>query len=94
MLPQTRSSFALEKVIVKFPLRLVVACCFFASVVSAQETAIRAGKLIDPDSGTVLSDQIILIHESKIEKIGKGLAIPSNAVVVDLGKMTVLPGSD
>ena len=76
----------------KFPLRLIVACCFFASVVSAQETAIRAGKLIDPDSGTVLSDQIILIHESKIEKIGKGLAIPSNAVVVDLGKMTVLPG--
>jgi imidazolonepropionase-like amidohydrolase len=77
---------------VKFPLRLIVACCFLASVVCAQETAIRAGKLIDPDSGTVLSDQIILIHDSKIEKIGKGLAIPSNAVVVDLGKMTVLPG--
>ena len=54
--------------------------------------AIRAGRLVDPDSGTVLSDQIILIHDSKIEKIGKGLAIPSNAVVVDLSKMTVLPG--
>jgi len=54
--------------------------------------AIRAGKLIDPDSGTVLSEQIILIRDSKIEKVGKGLAIPSNAVVVDLSKMTVLPG--
>jgi imidazolonepropionase-like amidohydrolase len=77
---------------VNLPLAVVVACCAFAAVAPAQESAIRAGKLIDPDSGTVLSDQIILIHDSKIEKIGKGLAIPSNAVVVDLGKMTVLPG--
>ncbi len=76
----------------KLPLVLVVAGCFFAAVASAQETAIRAGKLIDPDSGTVLSDQIILIHDSKIEKVGKGLAIPPNAEVVDLSKMTVLPG--
>ena len=77
---------------VKFPLGLIAACCFLASVAPAQETAIRAGRLIDPDSGTVFSDQIILIHDSKIEKIGKGLAIPSNAVVVDRSKMTVLPG--
>jgi imidazolonepropionase-like amidohydrolase len=77
---------------VKFPLGPIAACCFLAAVVSAQETAIRAGKLINPDSGTVLSDQIILIHDSKIEKVGKGLAIPPNAVVVDLSKMTVLPG--
>ena len=76
----------------KFPLNLIAACCFLASVAPAQEIAIRAGKLIDPDSGAVFSDQIILIHDSKIEKIGKGLAIPSNAVVVDLSKMTVLPG--
>jgi len=77
---------------VKLPLAVVVACCAFAAVAPAQETAIRAGKLVDPDSGTVLSDQIILIHDSKIEKVGKVLAIPPNAVVVDLSKMTVLPG--
>ena len=76
----------------KFPLGLIVASCVFAAVTSAQETAIRAGRVIDPDSGTVLSDQIILVHDSKIEKVGKGLAIPPNAVVVDLSKMTVLPG--
>ena len=76
----------------KLPLAVVVACCAFAAVAPAQETAIRAGKLVDPDSGTVLSDQIILIHDSKIEKVGKVLAIPPNAVVVDLSKMTVLPG--
>ncbi len=76
----------------KFPLGLIVASCVFAAVTSAQETAIRAGRVIDPDSGTVLSDQIILVHDSKIEKVGKGLAIPPNAVVVDLSTMTVLPG--
>jgi len=81
-----------EKVIVKFPLAIVVACCAFAAGALAQDTAIRAGKLIDPDSGTVLSDQIILIHDSKIERVDKVLAIPPNAVVVDLSKMTVLPG--
>lgn len=58
----------------------------------AQITAIRAGKLVDPDSGTVLSDQTILIRDNKIEKVGKGLEIPANAKIVDLSKMTVLPG--
>jgi imidazolonepropionase-like amidohydrolase len=77
---------------VKRALVFITACCVFAALAHAQETAIRAGRLVDPDSGTVLSDQIILIDDSKIEKIGKGLAIPANAVVIDLSGMTVLPG--
>ncbi len=76
----------------KRALFVATACCIFAGLAPAQEIAIRAGKLIDPDSGTVLSDQIILIHDSKIENVGKGLAIPANAMVVDLSSMTVLPG--
>jgi imidazolonepropionase-like amidohydrolase len=59
---------------------------------SAQVTAIRAGKLIDPDSATVLSDQVILIRDNKIEKVGKGIEIPFNAAIIDLSNMTVLPG--
>ena len=31
-------------------------CCALLIPVTAQTTAIRAGKLIDPDSGTVLTD--------------------------------------
>ena len=58
----------------------------------AQVTAIRAGHLVDPDSGTVLADQIILIRDSKIERVGKGIDVPANAAIVDLSKMTVLPG--
>ena len=71
---------------------LYVAGCILCSVASAQVTAIRAGKLIYPDSGTVLTDQVILIRNNKIEKVGKGIEIPAGAAIVDLSKMTVLPG--
>ena len=69
-----------------------MAGCVLTAAASAQITAIRAGKLIDPDSGTVLTDQIILIRDSRIEKVGKALDIPAGATVIDLTKMTVLPG--
>lgn len=55
-------------------------------------TAIRAGKLIDVDAGRVLSNQVILIRDGKIESIGGNLAIPAGATTIDLSKMTVLPG--
>jgi imidazolonepropionase-like amidohydrolase len=59
---------------------------------SGQVTAIRAGKLVDPDTGTVLSDQVILIRDARIEKVGKNIEIPANSAIIDLSKMTVLPG--
>jgi imidazolonepropionase-like amidohydrolase len=71
---------------------LLAAICTLTTLASAQITVIRAGRLIDPDSGTVLTDQVILISNSKIEKVGKGIDVPANGTVVDLSKMTVLPG--
>ncbi len=47
---------------------------------------------MDPQAGTVLTDQVILIRDNKIEQVGKGLAIPADAKVIDLSQMTVLPG--
>lgn len=73
-------------------LKLVAACCLLVATVAAQVTAIRASRLVDPDSGTVLTDQVILIRNNKIEKVGKGIEIPANAAVIDLSRMTVLPG--
>ena len=71
-------------------------CALFALLlvtqVLAQTTAIKAGRLVDPDASTVLTDQIILIQDNKIQAVGKGLAIPTGANVIDLSKMTVLPG--
>jgi imidazolonepropionase-like amidohydrolase len=61
-------------------------------VAAAQVTAIKAGRLIDPDRGAVLTNQVILIRANKVEAVGQGLAIPEGANVIDLSKMTVLPG--
>jgi imidazolonepropionase-like amidohydrolase len=58
----------------------------------AQLTAIRAGHVIDPDSGTVLSDQLILIRDNKIASVSKYSALPAGAKLIDLSQMTVLPG--
>ncbi|MGC2096081.1 MAG: amidohydrolase family protein, partial [Candidatus Sulfotelmatobacter sp.] len=68
------------------------ACCVLLVPAVAQVTAIRAGKLIDPDSGTVLTGQTILIRDDKVEAVGSNVTIPSNAKIIDLSKMTVLPG--
>lgn len=59
---------------------------------AAQVTAIRAGRVVDPDAGTVSANQIILIERGKFTAIGPGLAIPQGAEVIDLSDQTVLPG--
>lgn len=53
---------------------------------------IRAGKLVDVDTARVLGNQLILVREGKIEAVGEHLTIPAGATVIDLSKMTVLPG--
>ena len=70
---------------------VVVALVLSASAV-AQVTVVRAGRLIDPDSGTVLSNQVILIKDGRIQAVGRELALPANATVIDLSDKTVLPG--
>src|SRR5467141_1874124 len=63
-----------------------------SSLAVAQVTVVRAGRLIDPDSGTVLTNQIILIKDGKIQAVGGALALPADANVIDLSTKTVLPG--
>jgi imidazolonepropionase-like amidohydrolase len=66
-------------------LTLAVSAC-------AQVTVIKAGRLVDPDSGTVLTDQKILIVGNKIAAVGRELHIPADAKWIDLSDKTVLPG--
>lgn len=58
----------------------------------AQVTAIKAGKLIDPETGATAVNQVILVEGKKITAVGAGLQIPAGASVVDLSNATVLPG--
>ena len=71
---------------------LVVSVAFISVFACAQVTAVRAGRLIDPDSGTVLSNQIVLVQGNRIQAVGPGLTIPAGAQVIDLSGRTVLPG--
>ena len=61
-----------------------------ASGAQAEVSAVRCGKLFDPQSGTTRSDVTIVIDGEKIVSVGA--AAPAGAPVVDLAKRTCLPG--
>ena len=69
---------------------LVLAFCTVSAF--AQVTAIKAGKLVVPETGTTLNNQIILVEGSRIKAVGGDVQIPAGAKVIDLSKSTVLPG--
>ena len=55
-------------------------------------TAVRAGRLVDPESGTAAANQVILVEGDRITNVGANLPIPQGAEVIDLSSLTVLPG--
>lgn len=63
-----------------------------AQTPSAAVTVIKAGRIIDPETGTATTNQVILVEGEKIKAVGANLAIPPGATVIDLSKLTVLPG--
>ncbi len=54
--------------------------------------AVRAGRLIDPETGAVATNQIIVVEGERITAVGSNVAIPAGIEVIDLSKLTVLPG--
>ena len=63
-----------------------------ANTATAQVTIIKAGKLVLTDEGSVAQDQLILVRENRIQAVGKDIPIPAGATLIDLSRMTVLPG--
>jgi imidazolonepropionase-like amidohydrolase len=74
------------------PLFLISLVLLIARGAFGQTTAIRAGSLIDPASGTILNSQIILVKDGKITEVGPKVAIPAGAEVIDLTNAWVMPG--
>lgn len=73
-------------------LAIGVALSLFGRISLAQVTAIRAGAVVDPATGTSQRNQVLLIEGRKIKAIGADLAVPPGATVIDLSDRTVLPG--
>ena len=59
-----------------------------------QGAAIKAGRLFDSHSGTMLKDQVIVVQGDRITAVGPaaGVQIPAGAEIIDLSRATVLPG--
>jgi len=78
-------------------LLLLFALCVLAAAVPAAQpaatlTAIRAGRLLDPEAGQILTNQVIVVEGNKIRDVGPNVQVPAGAQVIDLSQMTVLPG--
>ncbi|MGH9322524.1 MAG: amidohydrolase family protein [Vicinamibacteria bacterium] len=76
-------------------LRILVLALAFGTapfVLEAQTTAVRAGRLIDPATGTAQANQVILVEGETIQAIGPSLSVPAGAEVIDLSGLSVLPG--
>jgi imidazolonepropionase-like amidohydrolase len=54
--------------------------------------AVRAARLVDPRSGTTISNPVVLIEGDKVKAVGANLAVPSGAQVIDLQAATLVPG--
>ena len=59
---------------------------------ASQTIAIRAGRLFDSRTGTMLTNAIVLVRGDRIADVGPSVTIPSDARVIDLSGATVLPG--
>ncbi|HVE79094.1 MAG TPA: amidohydrolase family protein [Gemmatimonadaceae bacterium] len=57
-----------------------------------QRTAVRAARLVDPKAGTTINDVVVLIEGERVTAVGRNLAVPAGATVIDLGQATLVPG--
>ena len=73
-------------------IRLGAVAAALAAPASAQVTAIRAGRLVDPETGTAAANQVILVENGKFTAVGPDVTVPAGATVIDLSDLTVLPG--
>src|SRR6266550_2721756 len=58
----------------------------------AQVIAIRAGRVLDPATGSASLNEIILVQRGRIGAIGPNVTIPAGATVYDLSNATLIPG--
>ncbi len=60
--------------------------------IAQNATVILAGRLLDPSTGVVSSNQRILVEGGRIVDVGPTVRQPADARTVDLSRYTVLPG--
>ena len=70
--------------------------CFWLtlSTIQAASTSVvvKARHLVDVLEGKVLENAVVLVEGDKIKAVGRDVAVPDGAAVIDLGNAWVLPG--
>ena len=71
-----------------------VAVSGVAAQAPAPVTLVKAGRLLDPRTGNVLSPAAVVIEAGKIKQVGSPAQVhaPDGAKIIDLGNATLLPG--
>lgn len=72
-----------------------ILACALASSAAGQSAVIRAGALLDPATGRVARDQVIVVENGRIADVvpaSSAKPASSGAQVIDLTRYTVLPG--
>ncbi len=54
--------------------------------------AVRAGRLVDPETGRVAEKQTILVEDGYIRAVGQDVPVPAGTAEIDLSDLSVLPG--
>src|SRR5437588_1718507 len=99
--PAARNFFPNREAPVGIRTFLVLAVLLFvagqaAAEVPASNTLVKAGRLVDPRTGNVISPAAVLIENGKIKEVGPLSQVqthtPGDVKTIDVGSATLLPG--
>jgi len=99
--PAARNFFPNREAPVGIRTFLVLAVLLFvagqvAAEVPASNTLVKAGRLVDPRTGNVISPVAVLIENGKIKEVGPASQMQTRAAgdvkTIDVGSATLLPG--
>jgi imidazolonepropionase-like amidohydrolase len=77
------------------PAALIIGLLWGADAPAAEappRVAVKAQRLIDVQTGRVLSPAVVLVEGERIVQVGTALTLPPGTRVIDLGPATLLPG--
>ncbi len=70
--------------------RLLALACLVAAPAAAQTVVVKAARLYDAKTGTIVTPGLVVVDKDKIVQVGG--AAPAQGQVIDLGDATLLPG--
>ena len=71
---------------------LLVTSLAYSQTAAGQTIVVKASRLFDGASETLISPAVIVIEGNRIKAVGSNIATPPGATVINLGDATLMPG--